>query len=291
MRDVLARVSGLEPLHLRVGEAVVVSTLDASVTERKVPLPARWLKGFAEVQLAGAAMRPVLEVNVVDARRFLKALPTPSGSRSAPLFATRASQGIRLTSRPGHDAVRIAGPERLRVLLPLLRFARGLRAYGQQSDAGRGASIWELDLDDAWLTVTLSQDVSRGFSGEGGVLWDLADSRAAADADLLSAALAFEPRIDVARLAGQAGLAADRVLRALGHLGAAPARTVAATPTSTASSELDALRTSPPAGRAKPNPSKTPLSSTATSGAGPAPRQLVLHLKNSPQPPPPASLG
>jgi len=38
MRDALARVGGLEPLHLQVGEDVVVSTLDTQVTEKKVPL-------------------------------------------------------------------------------------------------------------------------------------------------------------------------------------------------------------------------------------------------------------
>jgi hypothetical protein len=39
MREALAKVGGLDPLHLRVGEDVVVTTLDASVTEKKVPLP------------------------------------------------------------------------------------------------------------------------------------------------------------------------------------------------------------------------------------------------------------
>ena len=45
--------------------------------------------------------------------------------------------------------------------------------------------------------------------------------------------------------------------------GSTPASTVAATPTATASTELDARSTRPPAGSAKPKPSKTPLSSVA----------------------------
>jgi hypothetical protein len=64
VREALARVSGLDPLHLDVGEDVVVTTLDGSVTERRVPLPERWLRGFAEVQLAAAATAPVLELGV-----------------------------------------------------------------------------------------------------------------------------------------------------------------------------------------------------------------------------------
>ncbi|MEJ7772997.1 MAG: SWIM zinc finger family protein, partial [Geodermatophilaceae bacterium] len=44
---------------------------------------------------------------------------------------------------------------------------------------------------------------------------------AADDADLVSALLAFEPRIEVARLGAESGLPEDRVVRALGRLGAA----------------------------------------------------------------------
>ena len=83
------------------------------------------------------------------------------------------------------------------------------------------ASIWELELDDARLLVTLSPEVSRGFSGEGGVLRDLADPRSADDAELVAALLAYEPRIDIAMLAGSCDLNIERVHRALGRLGAA----------------------------------------------------------------------
>jgi len=220
MREALAKVGGLDPLHMQVGEDVVVTTLEGTVTEKKVPLPERWLKGFAEVQLTGSAMQPVMDLPVVEARRFLRSLPTASGTRTAPMFAAPAGRGARLTSRGGSGTVPLSGPERLRVLDPLLRFATSLRAYAA-GDAGAGASVWELTLRDARLVVTLSPEVSRGFSGEGGVLWDLADDQSTDDADLVSALLAFEPRIDVLRLAREADLTTDRVRRALGRLGAA----------------------------------------------------------------------
>jgi hypothetical protein len=53
------------------------------------------------------------------------------------------------------------------------------------------------------------------------VLWDLADESASDDADLIAALLAFEPRIDLDRLEKDAGLPRQRIVRALGHLGAA----------------------------------------------------------------------
>lgn len=219
MRQALAGVGGLDPVHLRVGEDVVVTTMEGTVTERKVPLPERWLKGFAEVQLVAASARPVFDVPAGEARRFLRALPS-TGSRR-PLWVVPAGRGLRLTSRPSADGVSLSGTDRLKPLEPLLRFARSLRAYaGPHDDLGAGG-LWELTLDDARIVVGLSPDLSRGFSGEGGVLWDLAGEQSDEDADLVGALLAFEPRIDVPLLATDAGLPEDRVLQALGRLGAA----------------------------------------------------------------------
>lgn len=219
MRDALARVGGLEPLHLQVGEDVLVRTLDAEVTEKKVPLPERWLKGFAEVQLASATVAPVFEVAALEARRFIRGLPR-SVSRK-PVWVVPAGPGLRITTRPTADGVPLSGLDRLKPLEPLLRFARSLRAYAAPHDPSGATSLWELKLDDARLILVLSPESSRGFSGEGGVLWDLASDESADDADLVSVLLAFEPRIDIARLSADAGLAEARISRALGRLGAA----------------------------------------------------------------------
>lgn len=219
MRQALAGVGGLDPVHLKVGEDVEVTTLDGTVVEKKVPLPERWLKGFAEVQLVAATSRPVFEVPAAEARRFLRSLPS-SGSRK-PLWVVPAGRGLRLTSRPSAEGVSLSGTDRLKPLEPLLRFARSLRAYAAPHDDLGAAGLWELTLDDARIVVSLSPDLSRGFSGEGGVLWDLADERSDEDADLVSALLAFEPRIDVSVLAADTGLDEHRVRRALGRLGAA----------------------------------------------------------------------
>lgn len=219
MRDALARIGGLEPLHLQVGEDVRVRTLDTAVTEKKVPLPERWLKGFAEVQLATATVAPVFEVAASEARRFIRGLPS-SGSRK-PVWVVPSERGLRITTRSTPDGVSLSGLDRLKPLEPLLRFARSLRAYGAPNDPQGATGVWELELDDARLVLALSPESSRGFSGEGGVLWDLADDQSADDADLISALLAFEPRIDIPRLAVESGLVEERVTRALGRLGAA----------------------------------------------------------------------
>jgi hypothetical protein len=220
VREALARVGARDPLHLQVGEDVVVSTLDRTVTERKVPLPERWLRGFAEAQVAAAAMELVLDVPAAEARRLLRALPRAS-SRGT-LWVTRAGSGLRLASRPSGPSVGVSGIERVRAVEPLLRFARRVRLYAGGNDgAETAASLWEVELDDARLVLGISPDRARGFSGEGGVLVDLADDTTADDADLVSTLLAFEPVIDVERLGRETGIGAERVRRTLTRLGAA----------------------------------------------------------------------
>ena len=172
LRQALAGLRPGEPLHLAVGDdGLRVRTLDAEAVEEKVELPRRWLKGFCEVQASTSTVALRHELGPEDARRFIRSLPrtSPTGSVA---WATRAVRSLRLASRPSPGAVCLAGPERLRTLEPLMRFATGLRIYGPESDSGSlpSASTWVLDLPGARLSLTLSPDKSRGFSGEGGVL-------------------------------------------------------------------------------------------------------------------------
>jgi len=219
-RDALARIGPGQPLHLRVGRhELTVTTLDGPVLERKVPLPQRWLKGFAEVQVAAAGMRQRAELSAADARRFLRSLPASS---RGPMWAVPAGRSLRLSAKPAAGAVGASGPERLRVLQPLLRFATALRVYGPANGSADGApSAWELDLGGTRFTAVISPATGRGFSGEGGVLPDLADDRTADDADLVSAGLSWQAVVDIDALARRAAIPSDRVRRALTRLGTA----------------------------------------------------------------------
>jgi hypothetical protein len=223
LRQALAALRPSEPLRLQVGDDELrVGTLDGEVVEDKVDLPGRWLKGFAETQLLSAAMEPRRELDAASARRFVQGLPRNSATKSV-MWATGAVRSLRLASGPSKGAVCVAGPERLRVVEPLLRYATGLSAFSGEADAASlpMASGWVLGLPGARLTVALSPEKSRGFSGEGGVLPGLAGGTVADDADLVSAVLAFEPRIAVDALAAETGLPARRVLDALDVLAAA----------------------------------------------------------------------
>ncbi|WP_431977092.1 SWIM zinc finger family protein [Micromonospora haikouensis] len=222
LREALSRVGGLDPLRLSVGpDDLTVETMDGAVVEKKVPLPQRWLRGFAEVQVLAAGFEPRAQLPAAEAATFLRRLPT-AGDRSV-LWAVPAGRSLRLTSRPVAGAVCLAGAGRLTALRGLLRHARTLTVYGPTVAPGAGAlpSTWELDTGALRLSLTLSPEPYRGFSGEGAALAALAGDDVADDAELVSALLAWDPTIDVDALASAAGLDAGRVRGALAQLGTA----------------------------------------------------------------------
>ncbi|MGW6395537.1 SWIM zinc finger family protein [Streptomyces sp. NPDC055103] len=222
LREALSRMTGDEPLHLRVGpDEMAVTTLAGAVVEKKVPLPDRWLRGFAEAQVASARFDLRAELTGAEAVRFLRSLPRGQARGRGPLWVVPAGRALRPTTRPGPGAVCLPGPDRLVALERVLRHATGLRVYGPVPDGAATASAWEVTQPGMRLTLTLSPDPARGFSGEGGVLEALATEDAARDAELVAVLLAWEPRIDPADLAAQAGLTVDRVRAALTRLGTA----------------------------------------------------------------------
>ncbi|MEU6422324.1 SWIM zinc finger family protein [Streptomyces spiralis] len=225
LREALSRIGADDPLHLRVGpEELTVTTLDGPVVEKKVPLPDRWLRGFAEAQVIAAGFDLRAELPAAEAVRFLRSLPRSGsrGGRSGARWAVPAGRVLRPTTRPVPRAVCLPGPERLAALQRVLRHATALRVYGPAVTGAATeatASAWEVVLPGMRLTLTLSPDASRGFSGEGGVLDALATDEAAEDAELIAVLLAWEPRVDVADLAAASGLTPERVRAALVRLG------------------------------------------------------------------------
>lgn len=217
MRAVLAgAVATASQILLKVGdEEVTAVTEQATVTERKVELPARWVKGFGEVSALHARMRPVAELAGADARRFISGLPRTA---RGPLWAVPAGRALSLAGSPRPGAACLAGPERLGELRPLLRFTQKLRVYAPPGGDLPGPSAWELTLGatGARFTLTLSPEKYRGFSGEGALLGALAV--AAGDAGLISLLLGWGPAIDLASLAASAKLSAERTVAALAML-------------------------------------------------------------------------
>jgi SWIM zinc finger len=123
---------------------------------------------------------------------------------------------LRQTRQPTADAICLAGTARLSALRRLQHLVQAVDVYGPAVDAKTPAapSAWEFHLPSARLTLMLSPQPYRGFSGEGALLLALSQADQS-DARTLAALLAWEAAIDTDAVAGETGLSAPRVERAL----------------------------------------------------------------------------
>jgi hypothetical protein len=220
MRAALARVRDDHGLGLSVGaDELNITTGGAAVTERKVALPERWIRGMLEVQSFQSAMSPRLRAPAVEALRFLRLLPRRSTSRT-PLWVTRGPSGLFTTTRQVDGGVRLADTARLRVLDALMPLADGLTVY---ADPANQASAWVLDFSGMRVCLVLSAETWRGFSGEGQSLQALMRLGSENNDSVLSrvrAELNWQHVLRADELSATTGVASERVVDALRVLGA-----------------------------------------------------------------------
>jgi hypothetical protein len=217
----LAGIGAQDKLHLRVGpEQIEFATAGATHAERKVALPERWVRALAETQClaAGAALRA--ELDGAAWRRFVQSLSPAGGSGAgSSLWVLPSPGGLRQTSRPQPGAVALPGTARLAAIKRLQHLVQRVRVYGPDVTAStQGAiGVWEFELPGARLSLMLSPEPYRGFSGEGAVIAALSQARSD-DAQTLASLLAWEPAIDPVSLAAEAQLPHERVTHALSML-------------------------------------------------------------------------
>ena len=215
IRSALAGVQERGRLDLSVGASTVeVETDAASAVERRVSLPSRWLRGFLEVQAIQADLAPAAKLDGAGTRAFFRSIPKSPSKR--PVCVAPSGRGLRTYHHdPGPGAVRLAGLTRLSLFDRVARHATSLRVFAAEGDGSTG---WQLDVPGARLTLVLSPEVWRGFSGEGRTLHRLADSAPAASVAAVRGALGWEPRLGVEALASTTGRSRDDVSSALAAL-------------------------------------------------------------------------
>jgi len=217
MRAALSRLQDGDKAEFSVGRhEFALSHGESAVVEKKVRLPLRWIKGFSEVQAYLPRLRLQAEVSGAELRRFARSLPLGSPPRQIS-YVVPAGMGLRLSQRPAQGAVAVHGLHRLRALASLAPRAEGLRLWG---DAASGISCWEILFPVGRASLLLSPQTQRGFSGEGQILSQLATDTWGSALPKVRAQLHWQNEIDLAQVAGLAGLALDETEAALAALGA-----------------------------------------------------------------------
>ena len=200
MRAALAGVDGSHSLGLEIGlDQLTVRTGASQAVERRVPLPSRWVRGLTEVAAIQAAMSPAFDLGRPEAQALMRSL------RRAPareVWLMPAGHGARIAHHPAAGALRLGGPERLRLLERLASHLRALRVFA----ASDCSTAWQVDQPEARLTLVLSADPWRGLSGEGRLLSSLAARPSRAALAAVRARLRWQSRIPVDGMAAETGL-------------------------------------------------------------------------------------
>lgn len=214
MRAALTRVRDCDGLDVCVTPTgIAISSAGAAVVERKVNLPVRWLRGFAEVQALASTLERQITLSAPSTRRFLTDIPATVKAKDQ-AWLLPVADSLRISRQPSESGVATAGLGRLKVMQPLAHHAERLHIYAGIS----GTSAFELDCGAARFTVILSASASRGFSGEGQLLARL--SRHDCDRALaqVRATLAWQSKIEIAATARRLGLRDTDIVSALSLL-------------------------------------------------------------------------
>lgn len=215
LRSALANVHRNELLHLAVGRGgLLVSTPAKSHLERKVELPDRWVRGFAETPGIAAGMSHLATMSGSAIAQFLSSLPAARPGRTLVLLPS--ARGFREVATARPQSVTLAGTGRLAAARRVARFATRADIFRHDS----GSSAWVFQLPGANFTLLLSPAAARGFSGEGGILESLAASGAETAADAVQKFLSWQSLISAGELHAKTGLAAPRITQGLAYLGA-----------------------------------------------------------------------
>jgi hypothetical protein len=172
MVNALSRIGRTEPVRLSVGQQeVTLERAAGKVTERKVTLPERWVKGLTAAQGYLAQMDEKLRLTRTQAAQLLHALP--AGTVKTDMYLMLRGPRVVFAPMGGPSAVLVGGAHRLRLLDGLLPLSQGARVYATP-DGQASAVVLELGGGHEFL-LALSAGVTRGFSGEGTQLGAMLD--------------------------------------------------------------------------------------------------------------------
>lgn len=163
MLSTLSAVRRNENVLLSIGQKEVTLHKDGGkVTERKVPLPVKWIKGLTSVQMFLAESEKVHSFNRLQALQLFKTIP-PGKPKTDYYLITRGGKPTFSPVKSG-DAITVGGLHRLKLIEPLLSIADELRVFLHNN---MQSTTWQIYIGAVRFSLSLSRDAWRGFSGEG----------------------------------------------------------------------------------------------------------------------------
>lgn len=170
MINALGHVGRNDNLQLSVGaqEINLQRTSEENITERKVPLPVKWIKGLTTVQIFLAAAERVHVFNKIQLRQLFQGIP--GGTVKPDYYLVMQGNKPVFTPVKSANAICIGGIHRLKLLEPLLPLADEMQVFAHPD---MQSTTWQLYFGKVRFSLTLSREAWRGFSGEGAALESL----------------------------------------------------------------------------------------------------------------------
>lgn len=132
------------------------------VTEKKVSLPDRWIKGLGNVQAHLSQMKHVFELSKIEAVQLFRQLPKSPVKGYYYLFKSGHNYGLSTVPKSG--SLKIGAAHRLQLIENLLLNSESISFY-QGEDQQSTAVV--VNFKTVQFLLLLSDGVYRGFSGEG----------------------------------------------------------------------------------------------------------------------------
>ncbi|SHG59641.1 SWIM zinc finger [Pedobacter caeni] len=169
MISALGSIRQQEQLILSVGSKdLTLHKEGVKISEKKVPLPLKWIKGLTTVQIFLSEAAISHTFNKLQTLQLFQGIPKGPVKNDYYLV----SRGNRPMFSPlkSPAAVCIGGLHRLRLLEPLLPYMDKLCVF---SHPQMQSTTWQLYFGSLRFSLSLSRESWRGFSGEGAALESL----------------------------------------------------------------------------------------------------------------------
>ena len=189
--------------------------IQEKVIERKVPLPTKWIKGLATVQIFMSQAEKTFSFNRMQALQLFQSLP--KGTIKADYYLlVRGSKPV-FSAAKSTDAVCIGGLHRLRLLEPLIPFVDSLQVFAHPD---MQSTTWQLYFGNVRFSFSISRDAWRGFSGEGAALESLIEDVPDEWIDAVDKYSYANQQFNPALLSVEEGIAINKIDNLTGRLSA-----------------------------------------------------------------------